>query len=1596
MSGVLGRAVFNLDVDDSGFTRGLDKAEAQSRSWTDRVSANFQNVGKGLATSGGAITAGLTIPLARLAVTAIGSAADYQQAMNVFAVTTSASADQMQRADDLAKQLGADLALPSTSALDASAAMLELGKAGLSINDVFGATRGVLELSAAGQLSNADAASIAANALNAFNLAGTETTRVADLLAAAANASSADVRGVALSLQQVAAIAAAAGVPIEDTVAAIAELANAGIQGSDAGTSLKAMFLSLQGPSDKAAKLMRELGLNVYDSAGAMLPFRDIIEVTQGALGGLTEEQRNTALATIFGSDAVRAANIVLLGGVGAYDQMKGAVTEAGAAAELAAARSEGLAGAWDGLQSTIETALLNAAEPALDFLERLVEGLSGAITWVSQLDSDILIAAGSFAGFLAVLGPLAAGLGLLLLFANPVTLAIAAIAIALAALGAGAVLAARNWDAIIEKFPEVGQAATLLKESFEILFETGKNVFPPLADIIVGWATAVIGAWKSAASVVGGLGKIIFAILTGNFDEIDDIFRDTLQSITDGLALSGEGFLQMAGGIGGAIDGAIDGLSRTTDATDAQRKATEQARDKLKGYLELLRSGAPNALGTQAAIALMAQAQDESAAASNRAASALSNLMQVQSGFDANTSKAAENISTWETNLGEAERALGILNDQVAAGTPLSEEQAKQYDILTEGVGRYQGGIEDMEGAFVSAAVAEATFTFEQDKLNAALANKDITPEQYAAGVQDLKDAYVESTGPAGALTVAQNDLAEAVGGVIDKLRELLVDLGIIPDTADAVNDSIFDVQSNLDILDGATATPSVGLDTSEFHDAAAGVAGAMGGGAGGVPGGAGGVGVTASGGGGLNALTAQPTVTLNTLLFDQGHSQVMAALARVPESFTIAAYVDIGGALSAIQVLRDSMPSSPAKTGPFRTLPEWDAIFEGLPLAAIARGAEAIDGLSHVLLDGIAATRPGVTDALDRLDLGGLILRGVRDQFTATVLPGMEISGEELAEALAEGISSGTVAIDDVMQFVTDDAIVSLLELQAQLRADLQLGQISGADVSALDEQLAAISALIDQWAADTGGVIDDLFIADNSEAIEEGWLDLLSNLDGIISGEFQTGIQEQLDDVLRQMATALATGAPEGVIEALQAKIDELTLLLEEAGRLAGEAWVLGFTEVATSGTGPWTEEGRIGGLIDNLLMGEGTTIPDAVDEITSILDGSLAESLQETLANQHAAINFAVANNWPRAIIDAMTAEAAATEAQLGDVLSQIIAAAAEGMVAPEVLEELGLALAPIVALPLEQIGLLLPQMSDGGASLIDELVSGVASGEADYAAVLALLVSQTDVAMDDLDETTGIAVEDMIANLEDLQDALLVDLAEALIAGADPSGIEANIDIITQLLADLQEQAEETADRIIQIGNLSPSEGFRPGATGTMGPKPPKPPPPPELVDLLGGLDPGLLLDAITDAVADVTIAVDGEEVKGLETTFADEQLALLQEVFASPDSFVAGSQEHVLAALNETLAGLNLDALSQLDLSNIAFEGAGISPLAAAVAPVTTAIQSLPDQLASTLSQSLRDMPVRIQLTNNTYLDGRLLTSAVDEAQDRDYRATLG
>lgn len=375
---------------------GTTQGRAYGQSFQRSSSSFFRGV------AGGFFGFGLFQAVRGLGHEILGLGIDYQNALNTFQAVTRASTKEMGQARAEAIRLGNDLTLPATSAADAANAMTELAKGGLSVRSSLAAARGTLQLAAAAQIDGAQAAQIQANALNEFRLRGTQAGHVADVLANAANAASGEITDIANALSFVGPVARAVGVSLDDTGSALALLAKNGILASKAGTSLRGIFSSLEGPSSKGAKALKKLGIEAFDNQGRFVGLRKVIGELSDAQKRLNDAQFAAAVKDAFNRQQLAAVNVLATEGVKGFDAMSTAVTRSGGAADLSRAKMKGLGGALQALQSNLETVaitLFTKSQPALvDFthgLSDFISGLTGSTTATGQAaDAGRIVAA--------------------------------------------------------------------------------------------------------------------------------------------------------------------------------------------------------------------------------------------------------------------------------------------------------------------------------------------------------------------------------------------------------------------------------------------------------------------------------------------------------------------------------------------------------------------------------------------------------------------------------------------------------------------------------------------------------------------------------------------------------------------------------------------------------------------------------------------------------------------------------------------------------------------------------------------------------------------------------------------------------------------------------------------------------------------------------------------------------------------------------------------------------------------------------------------------------------------------------------------------
>lgn len=356
-----GTLKFDTSLDNSGFQKGL---------------SGLANVAKtGLKAAVTAI-AGATTAVAGVGAAAIKAGADFEAEMSRVKAISGATGEEFEKLKAQAIQLGADTAF---SATEAAEGMENLAAAGFTTSEIMDAMPGLLDMAAASGESLANSSDIAASTLRGFGLAASEAGHVADVLAENANRTNSSVADTGEAMKYIAPLARAAGISLEETAAAIGIMANAGIQGSQAGTTLRAAISRLSKPTDVMKDAMEELGVSFYDSEGKMLSLADQVKVLRTAMEGMTDEQKNNYLVTLYGQEALSGMLSLINEGEGSLRDLTAAYEQCDGSAKAAAETMQ------DNLKGAVEELSGSAESLGIIFYEEV----SGSLKEAAQTAND-------------------------------------------------------------------------------------------------------------------------------------------------------------------------------------------------------------------------------------------------------------------------------------------------------------------------------------------------------------------------------------------------------------------------------------------------------------------------------------------------------------------------------------------------------------------------------------------------------------------------------------------------------------------------------------------------------------------------------------------------------------------------------------------------------------------------------------------------------------------------------------------------------------------------------------------------------------------------------------------------------------------------------------------------------------------------------------------------------------------------------------------------------------------------------------------------------------------------------------------------------
>lgn len=321
----------------------------------------------------------------------------FESQMSGVRALTGATGEDFLLLKETAKELGAET---SFSASQAAEGMQNLASAGFTTSEIVAAMPGMLDLAASSGEDLAAASDIAATTLRGFCLEASEAAHVADVLAEVSARTNATVADTGEAMKYIAPIANAMGLSLEETAAAIGLLSDAGIKGSQAGTTLRGALSRLAKPTEDMLEVMDSLGLSFYDSNGQMKSISSIVGMLKNNMASLTEEQKQNALVTLFGQEALSGMMVLMEAGPEKLDELTRSLENCeGAASEMSEVRLDNLAGDMEELSGAVETAKLELMEKLDPYLRSAVQWLTTKIPIIQQKLEDMIDAGVEKAG---------------------------------------------------------------------------------------------------------------------------------------------------------------------------------------------------------------------------------------------------------------------------------------------------------------------------------------------------------------------------------------------------------------------------------------------------------------------------------------------------------------------------------------------------------------------------------------------------------------------------------------------------------------------------------------------------------------------------------------------------------------------------------------------------------------------------------------------------------------------------------------------------------------------------------------------------------------------------------------------------------------------------------------------------------------------------------------------------------------------------------------------------------------------------------------------------------------------------------------------
>ena len=485
------------------------------------LSEQFKEIGKKATEVGKTLTRKITAPIAAVGAASLKVGMDFDKAMSQVAATMGKSVDEIGNLREFAIEMGSTTAFSATQAAEG---LNYMALAGYSAEDSMKMLPTVLNLAAAGNIELAAASDMVTDAQSALGLTTQETVDLVDQMAKASSTTNTSVAQLGEAMLTIGGTAKMMKGGTEELAQVLGLLADNGIKGSEGGTALRNMLLSLSAPTNQAAAELDKLNLDVFDANGNMRSMQDIIGDLGTALAGMTDEEKTQAISAIFNKRDLKAVNALLGTSAERWNEVGTAVSNAGgAASQMAETQLDNMAGSLTLLKSALEGAGIAISDVLAPVVRKIADFITNLVTKFNELSptaQKIIVVVGTIVAaigpLLLIIGTLASSIGSIIGLVGIIGPIIAGLTVpfgAIIAIIAGVVAAGiflyKNWDtikakaiafkdAVVQAFNDFKTKVTTtfnnIKNAIVTPIQTAINTVKGIIDKIKGWFPISIG----------------------------------------------------------------------------------------------------------------------------------------------------------------------------------------------------------------------------------------------------------------------------------------------------------------------------------------------------------------------------------------------------------------------------------------------------------------------------------------------------------------------------------------------------------------------------------------------------------------------------------------------------------------------------------------------------------------------------------------------------------------------------------------------------------------------------------------------------------------------------------------------------------------------------------------------------------------------------------------------------------------------------------------------------------------------------------------------------------------------------------------------